>query len=96
MALCVHTNCDEECDMTAYDHSLLVSFGGAVCDNASRASPDYGSLTHDDHNCIVHGHSGHNDGEDLDGGRPSNPHSDLGNTSLQKVLSHSLEALACC
>ena len=96
MALCVHTNCDAEYDMTVYNHSLLVGFGVAVCDNASCASLDDGSPNRDDRNYIVHGHSGHNDGEDLDGGRPSNPHSDLGNTSLQKVLSHSLEALACC
>ena len=82
--------------MTTYDHSLIVGFGGAVRDDANRASPDDGSLSHDDRNYIVHGHSGHNDGGDLDDGRLNNPHSDLGNTSLQKVLSHSLEVLACC
>lgn len=82
--------------MTTYDHSLIVGFGGAVRDDANRASPDDGSLSHDDRNYIVHGHSDYNDGEDLDGGRPSNHRSDLGNTSLQKVLSHSLEVLACC
>ena len=96
VALGVHTNCDAECDMRVHDHSLGDGFGGAVCDDASRASLDGGSLTRDDRNDIFHGHSDHNDGEVRDGGRPGNPRSDLGNTSLQKVLSHSLEVLACC
>ena len=95
-ALCVHTSCDAEYDMRVDVHSHGVRFGGAVCDDASRASPDDGSLTCDDRNDIVHVHSGHNDDEALYDGRLSNPRSDLGNTNRQKVLFHSLEGLACC
>ena len=88
--LCAHKNCDEEYGMKVYAHSLEDDFGGAI-----RALPDDGSLVRDVRNYPIHGHSDHNDDEALDGGRPGNPRSDLGNTSLQKVLFHSLEALAC-